>query len=82
MLLSRRLLDALLDIQKSSKGLLDGPEIRESICMIVRPIKLALSLTRSNKQCYVFYSISMQGREVLFWYDVKCIALVVLMLSS
>ena len=31
------------------KGLLDGPETRQSICLIVRPIKLTLSLTTSTQ---------------------------------
>ena len=44
-----RLSDALLGVQKSSEGLLDGSEVRQSICLIVRPIKLTLSLTTSTQ---------------------------------
>ena len=42
-----------IEFQKLSKGLLDGPEIRQSICLIVRPIKLTLSLTTPTQsvQC-------------------------------
>ena len=44
-----RLSDALRDVQKSGKGLFDDPEIRQSIFLIVRPIKLTLSWTTSSQ---------------------------------
>ena len=46
---TQALLDDLLDVQKSSKGLLDGPEIKHSIYLIVRPMKLTLSLTTTTQ---------------------------------
>ena len=44
-----RLLAALPDVKTSGKGLPDGPELRQSICLIARPIKVTLSLTTSTQ---------------------------------
>ena len=66
-----RLSSALLDIQKSSKGWFDGPEIRQSICLIVRTIKLTLSSTTSTQAVLCILHHTYRGAPHKFFTSTK-----------